>query len=174
MSDVAANPNEAIAAEKMSGDARLVELKAGRKGPCVFLFPGAGGRIDGFTLLAANLKTDMPVLAIEGRGVSDSGRPDADVIEMAQHYLARIRSAQAEGPYFLVAHSFGGSAAFEIATRLAEAGEKVACLILIDTWISSRSWPFSFYLHYMRVMWQRRYRRLPLDFAQGQSELLRP
>ena len=34
------------------GNARVVKLKSGRPGPCLFLVPGIGGRIEGFGNLA--------------------------------------------------------------------------------------------------------------------------
>ena len=65
---------------------------------------------------------------------------------MARHYLSRVRTVQAGGPYFLAGHSSGGLVAFEMARQLVEAKEKVACLILLDTGLSRAYWPLSYYL----------------------------
>jgi hypothetical protein len=49
-------------------NARMIELKPGRPGPCIFLVPGLGGRVEGFSELATLLDTEMPLFAIEARG----------------------------------------------------------------------------------------------------------
>jgi thioesterase domain-containing protein len=48
-------------------------------------------------------------------------------------YLHEIRTRQANGPYYLGGHSFGGLVAFEIARRLEAEGEVVELLALFDT-----------------------------------------
>jgi thioesterase domain-containing protein len=140
-----------------AGNARIVRLSSGCSGPCLFLVPGTGGRIEGFSDLAASLRIPMPVFAIEPRGLDASSTPDTSVEEMARHYLTRIRTVQAAGPYFLAGHSFGGLVVFEMAQRLSEANEKVACLILLDTPPSQRYWPLTFYLRNLKA---RLYRHL--------------
>jgi len=93
----------------------------------------------------------MPVFAIEARGVDGSSTPDTNIEEMARHYLTRVQTVQAAGPYFLAGHSFGGLVVFEMAQRLVEAKERVACLIMLDTPISERYWPLPFYLNNLRA-----------------------
>ncbi len=128
------------------GDARIVELKSGRPGPCFFLVPGTGGRVEGFTELATMLDSPMPVFAIEARGVDGNGEPDHDIDILARHYLDRIRTVQQRGPYFLLGHSFGGMVVFEVAQRLLRLQERVGCLILLDTPLPKRFWPLRFIL----------------------------
>jgi acetoacetyl-CoA synthetase len=142
------------------GNARIVQLKAGRPGPCLFLVPGTGGSIEGFATLAATLRTPMPVFAIEARGIDESSTPDTNVEEMALHYLARIRTVQGAGPYFLAGHSFGGLVALEMAQRLIDAKQSVACLIMLDTPISERYWPFPFYLKNLKARVRRHVKRI--------------
>jgi thioesterase domain-containing protein len=131
---------------RQPGSARIVQLTSGAPGPCFFLVPGTGGRIDGFVKLAPYLQIPTPVFAIEARGLDEASMPDTSVEDMARHYLTRIRIVQAAGPYFLLGHSFGGLVALEMAQLLAEAGERVACLIMLDTPPPEKYWPFSFYL----------------------------
>lgn len=128
------------------GDARLVELKPGRSGPCFFLVPGTGGRIEGFAKLATLLDTPMPVFAIEARGVDGNGQPDGNIETLVRHYIVRIRTQQPNGPYFLLGHSFGGMVVFEMAQQLLAMKEPVACLILLDTPLPIRYWPLRFLL----------------------------
>jgi len=127
-------------------DARLVELKSGRSGPCFFLVPGTGGRIEGFAELATLLDTPMAVFAIEARGVDGNGQPDDDIETLVQHYIGRIRTRQPAGPYFLLGHSFGGMVVFEMAQRLLAMGERIACLLLLDTPVPHRLLPLRFLL----------------------------
>ena len=128
------------------GDARLVELKPGRPGPCIFLVPGLGGRVEGFCELATLLDSAMPLFAIEARGVDSTTDPDHDLGVMAGHYLDRIRTLQPNGPYFLLGHSFGGTVVFEMAQRILAMQERVACLILLDTPLPKRYWSARFFI----------------------------
>jgi thioesterase domain-containing protein len=150
--------------------ARIVQLRSGSPGPCLFLVPGTGGRIEGFANLAACLRTAMSVFAIEARGIHNSGVPDTSVEEIAIHYLNQMKGVQAAGPYCLVGHSFGGLVVFEIARRLLETGERVACLIMFDTPLSRRYWPLTFYLRNLRA---RLGRHLTRVFTISVSENLR-
>jgi thioesterase domain-containing protein len=131
---------------RQPGNARIVQLTSGAPGPGFFLVPGTGGRIDGFVKLAPYLQIPMPLFAIEARGLDEASMPDTSVEDMARHYLTRIRIVQAAGPYFLLGHSFGGLVALEMAQLLAEAGERIACLIMLDTPPPEKYWPFFFYL----------------------------
>lgn len=128
------------------GDARLIQLRAGRPGPSLFIVPGLGGRIEGLIDLASLLQTPMSVFAIEARGVHDTSPPDMQIEEMARRYVSGVKTVQAAGPYFLAGHSSGGLVAFEMAQCFIGAKEKVECLILLDTGLSKKCWPFSYYL----------------------------
>jgi acetoacetyl-CoA synthetase len=126
----------------------------------LFFVPGTGGRIEGFAELAAALRTPLPVFAIEARGLDNSSTPDTSVEEMARHYLTRLQKVQATGPYFLVGHSFGGLVAFEMAQRLIEAKERVACLIMLDAPVSEKYWTLPFYLKNLRARLRRHLTRI--------------
>jgi acetoacetyl-CoA synthetase len=141
------------------GNARIVQLKSGHPGPCLFIIPGLGGRTEGLVNLAALLRTSMPVFAIEARGVQGTNPPDTQIEEMARHYLSRVKTVQAAGPYFLAGHSSGGLVAFEMARRLVEAKERVGCLILLDTGLSKRYWPLRYYL---KILGTQLYRHLKM------------
>ncbi len=70
-----------------------------------------------------------------GLAAAGSG-PDADwpqnIESFAQHYIDQMRSVQPYGPYRLIGHSLGGLIAYEMASKLAEAGERVEFLGLLD------------------------------------------
>jgi thioesterase domain-containing protein len=52
---------------------------------------------------------------------------------MAAHYVAEMRRVQPAGPYRLGGWSFGGLAAFEMARQLADQGQEVELLAVLDT-----------------------------------------
>jgi thioesterase domain-containing protein len=135
-----------IVSDRGIASARMIELKPGRPGPCIFLVPGLGGRVEGFSELATLLITEMPLFGIEARGVSSDSDPDQDMHAMVQHYIDQIKTVQKNGPYFLIGHSFGGAVVFEMAQRLVAMRDHVGCLILLDTPLPKRYWSFRFFL----------------------------
>jgi len=72
-----------VGCSHQAGSARIVQLTSGAPGPCFFLVPGTGGRIDGFVKLAPYLQIPMPVFAIEARGLDEASMPDTSVEDMA-------------------------------------------------------------------------------------------
>jgi thioesterase domain-containing protein len=145
------DPSErAIVSDRKMADARLVELRPGHPGPCIFLVPGLGGRVEGFSEFATLLDTKMPLFAIEARGVDSVSEPDHDMATMVQHYIDRIQTIQPDGPYFLIGHSFGGAIAFEMAHRILAMQDRMGCLILLDTPLPKRNWSLRFFLVNLR------------------------
>ena len=112
----------------------LVPLRPGA-GAALFLVHGVGGAVGELRELASRIETARPVVGVQARGM-DGGAAPLDTVEaMALDYLETIRTVQPAGPYFLGGYSFGGLVAYEMARRLAEAGERVAFLLLIDSMI---------------------------------------
>ncbi len=110
----------------------LIEIQSGTtQTPFIFLHGDFHG--GGFYChqLARDMGADQPFYAIQPHGLP--GRPLPDTIEeMADEYLALIRSAFPEGPYFLGGHCNGALLAFEIAQRLLVEGSKVGLLVMMD------------------------------------------
>jgi acyl transferase domain-containing protein/thioesterase domain-containing protein/acyl carrier protein len=109
----------------------LIELKRG--GPrCLFIVhDGEGG-----TLLYLNLATrmheDVAVFAIEPRRLARVPLPHSTMEEMAAFYLEEIRAKQPNGPYRLAGLCAGGVIAYEMASQLIRAGERVQLLALLE------------------------------------------
>ena len=78
---------------------------------------------------------------MQARGLYGDHRPHETFVEMAQDYLAEIRTVQGHGPYFLGGFSGGGIAAYEIARQLLEMGEEVKALVFLDTPLPMREVP---------------------------------
>ncbi|WP_328745021.1 amino acid adenylation domain-containing protein [Streptomyces sp. NBC_00285] len=77
---------------------------------------------------------DRPLIGLQARELTDPALRPGSMAEMADTYVAEIRSLQPHGPYHLLGWSFGGLVAHAIAARLEELGEEVALLGLLDAY----------------------------------------
>src|ERR1700733_4609240 len=118
MNDAVARSEAGSPSELSPKNERVVELKSGLSGPCLFIVPGLGGKVDGLVNFGALLQTPMRVFGSEARGVEGESPPHTEMTEIVQHNLVLLKSVQASGPYYLLGHSFGGIVAFEMARRL--------------------------------------------------------
>jgi amino acid adenylation domain-containing protein len=115
----------------------LVALQAAGEKPAFYFVHGLGGTVMRFHELSRHM-TDRPFLCFQAQGI-DGALPVLDRVEaMADLYCEHLRKAQPEGPYYLGGYSFGGLVAVEMARRLAEAGQEVALLALVDTYFVSQ------------------------------------
>ena len=97
----------------------------------LYCFPGAGGEVEAFEQLTSMLPEDWPVYAIDCARFFSAD--ESLVIErLADLCLQIIQKNQARGPYHLCGYSLGGVVAYEAAAQLANAGEDVCLLALID------------------------------------------
>jgi aspartate racemase len=115
----------------------LVALQPAGEKPAFYFVHGLGGTVMRFHDLSRHM-TDRPFLCFQAQGI-DGTLPVLDRVEaMASLYLDHLRKAQPEGPYYLGGYSFGGLVALEMARRLADAGQEVALLALVDTYFVSQ------------------------------------
>jgi amino acid adenylation domain-containing protein len=99
----------------------------------LFCVHSIGGHVLEYRLLAKYLAANQPVYGFDALGFDGVRSPRTSVEEMATAYLGEMRAVQPEGPYFLCGRSSGGSIAFEMALQLAEQGERVGLLAMMDT-----------------------------------------
>jgi thioesterase domain-containing protein len=111
----------------------LVPIQPSGTNPPFFCVPGAGGNVIYLHSLAQELGPEQPFYGLQGAGLDGESSPHTTVEEMADYYIAAIRSVQPEGPYHLGGHSLGGWVAYEMARRLERQGQAVAALAVIDT-----------------------------------------
>lgn len=106
--------------------------RPGDLGPPLWIVHDGTGHLQAGRRLAAALDADRPVVGLQAPGL-DGLRPPLDTVEaLVERYLPLVRDRQSRGPYHLVGPGLGGQVAWELARRLAAAGEEVALLALLD------------------------------------------
>ena len=111
----------------------LVPVKPGGSRPPLFLMHSHGGNVLEYFPIADRLDEEQPVYALQAQGLDGHIITGRSVEEMVTTYLAEIKSLQPEGPYFLGGYCSGGVLAWEAARQLGAQGERVALLVLIQT-----------------------------------------
>ena len=124
----------------MSYEPLLPLKKSGERQPIFCIHPG-GGSGSVYKNLADALPTDVPVWALQARGLEDTEAPHRSVTEMATTYIEAIKTIQPEGPYQLVGWSFGGTIAQEMAVQIEAIGQCVSLLALLDTTANPQALP---------------------------------
>jgi thioesterase domain-containing protein/acyl carrier protein len=112
----------------------LVAIEAGGSKSPLFLVHGAEGNVLLYRKLARLLGPDQPVYGLQSQGLSGDGRFHSSIEEMASHYVKELITVQPNGPYYLGGYCLGGTVALEMAQQLSAQGEKVALVILMDTY----------------------------------------
>ncbi|MBF0120231.1 MAG: amino acid adenylation domain-containing protein [Desulfobacterales bacterium] len=110
----------------------LVKMKQGDSKKPVFMIPGAGGNLIYFWDLIRNLNTDRSYFGLLPQGLDGKSKPAETIEEIASEYIKAIHMVDANGPYWILGHSFGGKAAFETSQQLQKQGKEVALLIILD------------------------------------------
>ncbi|MGW1686292.1 alpha/beta fold hydrolase, partial [Streptomyces albidoflavus] len=114
-------------------DVLLPLRRTGTHAPLFCVHPG-GGLAWGYSRLLRHVSADIPLYALQARGMNPGDTLPDSVAEMAEDYLSRILEVQPHGPYFLLGYSFGGLVAHLIGSLLEERGEKVELLVLVDSY----------------------------------------
>lgn len=128
----------------------------GSKTP-LFLVHGAEGNVLLYRNLARHLGPDQPVYGLQSQGLNGDGRLNITIEDMASQYLKEIVVAQPHGPYLLGGYCLGGVIALEIAQQLKAAGEKVALVVMLDTYnegaTSHSGWFLKRPVHLFQNLW---------------------
>ena len=110
----------------------LVPLRPTGSRPPLFCIAGGGVLGLAFLPLVQHLDPDLPVWALQARGMEGRAVPDWTVRHAARRHVRSILGVQPHGPYHLLGHSFGAVLGLEIARQLADLGEEVAELVVVD------------------------------------------
>lgn len=126
---------------RQKDQSHVVAIRQGGLKPPIFCIHAGGGHLLDYHDLIASLPADQPVYGLRASDVNEA-YPET-VEELAEQYLQEIRRVQDHGPYQICGLSFGGLVAYEIARRLADAGESIGCIALFDTgnWAYYRNLP---------------------------------
>jgi amino acid adenylation domain-containing protein len=122
----------------------LVPIKKAGEGAPLFIVHGVGGNV--MELFGFGRRLNCPVYGLQAKGLDGRAEPNRSIADMADYYLAAIRSVAPHGPYRLAGYSSGGLIALEMAERLRAQGEDVSLLALLDTQTHASQWPFSVWL----------------------------
>lgn len=110
---------------------KLIELKRGGPNNLFLVHDG-----DGETLLYLNLARRMPeeysVFGIEPLRIPGVPLAHASIEAMAAFYIEEVRKLQPSGPYLLGGMCAGGVIAYEMASQLVRAGDRVEFVALLD------------------------------------------
>jgi acyl-CoA synthetase (AMP-forming)/AMP-acid ligase II/thioesterase domain-containing protein len=115
----------------------LVAIQSDGSKPPFFFIHAVEGNVLNYRDLSRCLGPDHPFYGLQAQGLDGKQAPHTRVEDMAALYIKEIRTLQSEGPYFLGGGSSGGIVAFEMAQQLYAQGQKVALLILFDSYFLS-------------------------------------
>jgi thioesterase domain-containing protein len=113
----------------------LVELQRGEGQKAIFCFMFAGGfrgEFSTFAGLAPMIGRRHTFYGVIARGTDGKSNSHRSVEEMAAAYIQQIKTAQPQGPYFLIGECFSAPVAYETARQLLNQGEGVAMLAFLD------------------------------------------
>ncbi len=156
--------------EPRADDPALVTVRRGDPGRPVFLVPGGHGGLVEMALYARLLRRldgNPTVHGLRARGMDGSQPLPPSVAAMATAHLAAVRRVQPAGPYRILGECVGAAVAFEMACQLAEQGERVAALVLLDGWCPSAAGRRHYeWVERPRALWADRLATLPLAWTE--------
>lgn len=110
----------------------LVAVQPGGNKPALFFSHTLSGTAGYCRQFLGHLGADQPVYGLHSRALAGQP-PDLSIEAMAKHYVSEMRVVQDRGPYSLFGYCSGGLVAFEIARQLAQQGERIALLAMLNT-----------------------------------------
>lgn len=112
----------------------LLPIKNSGQETPVFCIHPVIGLSWGYAGLTPYLGAEQPIYGLQASGLQSTVALPNSIEEMAEQYLAHIRSVQAVGPYRLLGWSMGGLVVHEVARRLQADGEVIESLVILDAY----------------------------------------
>jgi thioesterase domain-containing protein/acyl carrier protein len=106
--------------------------------PQLYCIPGAGMSSVTMEPLARALTGRVALTVLETRGLDGLAPPQTSLEEVVESFALAIKRRQAQGPYHLLGHSFGGCIAFELARWFERRNDSVS-LVMLDSFLDSIS-----------------------------------
>ncbi|GHH94977.1 non-ribosomal peptide synthetase [Streptomyces capillispiralis] len=119
----------------------LLTLRPGGTDTPLFCVHPLGGLSWPYAGLAEHLPAEIGLHGLQAVGLEGDEPLPETLEEMADDYVARIRTVQPEGPYRLLGWSLGGRIAHAMAERLEAAGQEVELLALLDAYPNTTADP---------------------------------
>ncbi len=110
----------------------VVMIRPGGSKPPLFLVHDGLGETLLYGSLVHTLRDDRPVYVLEPHAAHGFAVLHTRITDMAAHYITRIRTVQAQGPYYLGGLCAGGVIAFEMARQLQQQGQPVGMVALFE------------------------------------------
>ena len=110
----------------------LLQLREGAGGLPLFLVHGRLGQAFVSRHFLSMLPNELPVWALQARGLDGLREPHSTIAAMAADYVDELRKQQPHGPYFIAGLCAGALIAGVMARLLQQAGEPVLPLLLFD------------------------------------------
>jgi amino acid adenylation domain-containing protein len=101
------------------------------KSPLFCIHP-VGGTLFCYYDLVKKMGEERPIYGLQAQGLDGKQQPLDRIEDMASCFIKSIQTVQQHGPYLLLGYSLGGVIAFEIARQLADLGQEIAFLGLLD------------------------------------------
>ena len=143
LSDIFAGPTVAALARRLGSGvganpyARVLTLRAHRRGTPVFCLHPAGGLGWSYANLLRHITPDTGIHALQAPGLDPAlpaPAPPASIHELASDFAQAIIELVPEGPVSLLGWSVGGVIAQELAIELTERSVTVERLVLLDAY----------------------------------------
>ena len=121
--------------EQVNYPPSFVPIKQGNSQLKLFCIHNLGYGLEFYRPLAKYLSDDLSLYGLSSSFDNDPNKPHfRDIANSAAYYVRHLQQIQPQGPYYLLAVSFGGVIAYEIAQRLVSQGHEVRFLGLLDTY----------------------------------------
>ncbi|HEX8093352.1 amino acid adenylation domain-containing protein [Jatrophihabitans sp.] len=110
----------------------LLPLRRTGGRPPLFCVHPAAGLSWMYSGLLGYLEPDRPMYGLQSRGLAEPDRQPGTFAELVKDYLEQIRQVQPSGPYHLIGWSFGAQVIQAMAAQLAQDGERVGLVAMLD------------------------------------------
>jgi amino acid adenylation domain-containing protein len=103
-----------------------------------FCVHSLGANLVSFRKIASLMGRDRAIYGLQPHGLDGRQEPFESIEAMASAYIKEVRKKQPHGPYYLGGVCIGGVLAYEMAQQLCAAGEEVALVALIDSFLPGK------------------------------------